>query len=102
MQIKLLPLIDSIRNVLRLTSSSFVSALGKLGERTRQLWRDSSRRVRTHEKKSGETVRRLGTIIQLIFCAQSGACIRYSGALPPMLENFRRNLGLRGCAECSG
>ena len=39
----------------------------KLGERTGQLWRDNSRRVRTHEKNSGETVRRLGTIIQSIF-----------------------------------
>ena len=63
--------------------------------------RDNSRRVRTHEKNSGETVRRLGTIIQSIFCAQSGAGIRlnfwkwsgesrYPGALPPLLENFRR------------
>ena len=41
--------------------------LGKLGERTGQLWRDNSRRVRTHEKNSKETVRRLGTIIQSIF-----------------------------------
>ena len=63
--------------------------------------RVNSRRVRTHEKNSGETVRRLGTIIQSIFCAQSGASIRltvwkwsgesrYPGALPPMLVNFRR------------
>ena len=37
--------------------------------------RDKSRRVRTHEKNSGETVCRLGTIIQSIFCAQSGAGI---------------------------
>ena len=62
--------------------------------------RNNSRRVRTHEKNSGETVRRLGTIIQSIFCAQSGASIRltiwkwsgesrYPGALPPVLENFR-------------
>ena len=62
--------------------------------------RDNSRRVRTHEKNSGETVRRLGTIIQSIFCAQSGAGIRlnfwkwsgesrYPGALPPILETFR-------------
>ena len=62
--------------------------------------RDNSRRVRTHEKNSGETVRRLGIIIQSIFCAQSGAGIRlnfwkwsgvsrYPGALPPSLENFR-------------
>ena len=66
-----------------------------------QLWRGNSRRVRTHEKNSGETVRRLGTIIQCIFCAQSGASIRltvwkwsgesrYSGAFPNVLENFRR------------
>ena len=91
---------DSIRNVFRLIGSSFVW-LGKLGERTGQLWRDNSRRVRTHENNSGETVRRLGTIIQSIFCAQSGASIRltvwkwscesrYPGALPPVLENFRR------------
>ena len=57
--------------------------------------------VLTHEKNSGETVRRLGTIIQSIFCAQSGAGIRlnfwkwfgesrYPGALSPVLENFRR------------
>ena len=38
--------------------------------------RNNSRRVRTHEKNSGETVPRLGTIIQSIFCAQSGAGIR--------------------------
>ena len=60
--------------------------------------RDNSRRVRTHEKNSGETVRRLGTIIQSIFCAQSGADIhlnfwkelgesRYPGALSPDLTD---------------
>ena len=74
----------------------------KLGERTGQLWRDNSRRVRTQEKNSGETVRRLGTIIiQSIFCAQSIASIRltvwkwsgesrYPGAFTPVLENFCR------------
>ena len=36
----------------------------------------NSRRVQTREKNSGETVRRLGTIIQSIFCAQSEAGIR--------------------------
>ena len=41
--------------------------IGKLGERTGQLWRDNSRRVWTHEKNSGDAVRRLGTIIQSIF-----------------------------------
>ena len=65
--------------------------------------RNNSRRVRTHEKNSRETVRRLGTIIQSIFCAQSGAGIRlnfwkylgesqYPGALSSVLENFRRTL----------
>ena len=63
--------------------------------------RVNSRHVRTHEKNSGDAVRRLGTIIQRIICAQSGASIRltvwkwsgesrYPGALPPVLENFRR------------
>ena len=71
------------------------------GERTRQVWRDNSRRVRTHEKNSGDAVRWLGTIIQRFFCAQSEAGIRlnfwkwfvksrYPGALSPVLENFRR------------
>ena len=95
-----------IRNVFRLIDSSFVSAeLGKLGERTGQLWRNNSGRVRTHEMNSGEAVRRLGTIIQSIFCAQSGASIRltvwkwsgesrYPGAFPPVLENFRRAFSL--------
>ena len=63
--------------------------------------RVKSRRVRTHEKNSGDAVRQLGTIIQSIFCAQSGASIRltvwkwsgesrYLGAFPPVLENFCR------------
>ena len=38
----------------------------------------NSRRVRTYEKNSGDAVRRLGTIIQSIFCAQSGASIRWA------------------------
>ena len=37
--------------------------------------RDNSGPVRTHEKNSGETVRWLGTIMQSILCAQSGAGI---------------------------
>ena len=63
--------------------------------------RVNNRRVRTHQKDSGDAVRRLGTIIPSIFCAQSGASIRltvwkqsgesrYPGAFPPVLENFRR------------
>ena len=63
-------------------------------------WRDNSGRVRTHEKNSGDSVRRFGIIIQKFFCAQSGASIdllvgnglvsRYPGALLPALENFVR------------
>ena len=57
--------------------------------------------VYEHTKRTQEMcVRRLGTIIQSIFCAQSGAGIRlnfwkwsgesrYPGALSPVLENFR-------------
>ena len=63
--------------------------------------RVNSGHVRTHEKNSGETVHWLGTIIQSIFRAQSGASIRltvwkwsgesrYPGSFPPVLENFRR------------
>ena len=63
--------------------------------------RVNSRRVRTHEKNSGDAVRRLGTIMQSIFCAQSGANIRstvlkrscesrYPGAFSPVLEHFPR------------
>ena len=65
--------------------------------RQTSLDRVNSRRVRTHEKNSGDAVRRLGPIIQSIFCAQSGTRIlmtvwkwsgesRYPGALPPMLD----------------
>ena len=61
--------------------------------------RVNSRCVLTHEKNSGDAVRRLGTIIQSIFCAQSGASIRstvwkwsgesrYPGAFPPVLKTF--------------
>ena len=60
----------------------------------------NSCRVQTHEKNSGDAVHQLGTIIQSIFCAQSGASIRltvwkwsdespYPGTFPHMLENFR-------------
>ena len=38
----------------------------------------NSRRARTHEKNLGETVRRLGPVIQSIFCGQSGAGIRFN------------------------
>ena len=57
-----------------------------LGERTRQVWRDNSRRVRTHEKNSGDAVRWLGTIIQRFFCAQSGAGIRLKTFVTPILS----------------
>ena len=82
----------------------------KLCERTGQLWRHNTHRVRSSEKNSRETVRRLGTIIQSIFCAQSGASIhltvwkwsgesRYPGSLPPVLENFRRAFS-PGSTDC--
>ena len=72
-----------------------------LGERTRQVWQDNNRRVRTHENDSRVAARRLGRIIQGIFSAQSGAGIReavwkwsgetwYPGVLLSVLENFRR------------
>ena len=75
--------------------------LRKLGERTGQWWQDNRCRLRTHEKNSGETARRLGTIIQNIFLSPIGSQhsldrwklsgeSRYPGALPPMVENFRR------------
>ena len=61
--------------------------------------RDNSRHVRTHEKNLLRCVRRLGTIVQSIFCAQSGAGIRlnfwkwsvesrYPGALSPVIKTF--------------
>ena len=69
-----------------------------------------SRCVRTHEKNSGDAVRRLGTIIQSIFCAQSEASVpltvwkwsaesRYPGSFPPVLENFRRSFS-PGATDC--
>ena len=94
--------------------------LEKLGEWTGQLWRDNSPRVRNLEKNSGETVCQLGTIIQSIFCAQSGASIRltvwkWSGKsrYPWALRSAHAwklsshlfsgpdllSLGLRGCVE---
>ena len=52
-------------------------------------------------KRPQEILFALGTIMQSIFCAQSGASIRltvwkwsgesrYPGGLPPVVENFRR------------
>ena len=80
------------------SNSKFLDCVHFFGAWARQV---NSRRVRTHKKNSGDAIRRLGTIIQSIFCAQSGASIRftvwkwscesrYPGALPPVLENFRR------------
>ena len=65
--------------------------------------RVNSRRVRTHEKNSGDAVRRLGTIIQSIFCAQLGASnrltvwkwfgeSRYPGAFQPVLGKLLSRL----------
>ena len=41
-----------------------------------------SSHVRTHKKNSGDAVRRLGTIIQSIFCVQSGASICLTESVP--------------------
>ena len=71
--------------------------------------RVNSRRVRTHEKNSGDAVRRLGTIIPSIFCAQSEARIRltvwkwfvesrYPGAFPSS-ETQGRDESLQAWAE---
>ena len=92
--------VDSILNwrvYIKLKVSWLRAFLWCMSQKSRD--RVNSRRVRTHEENSGETVRRLGTIIQNIFCAQSGASIRltswkwsgesrYSGAFPPVLKMF--------------
>ena len=57
-------------------TESFLTACISLVDEPDKPWSSNSRCVRTHEKNSGETVRRLGTIIHSIFCAQSGAGIR--------------------------
>ena len=61
--------IDSITACLAPSSETQGQSVGSGGRARRKF---SS----TGEKNSGETVRRLGTIIQSIFCAQSGAGIR--------------------------
>ena len=79
---------------------SWLCAFLRCMSQTSRDWVNSGR-VRTHEKNSGDAVRRLGTIIHSIFCAKSGASIRltiwkwsgesrYPRAFPPVLENFRR------------
>ena len=96
--------VDSIlklRVCIKLKVSWLPAFLWCMSQKSRN--RVSSRRVQTHEKNWGDAVHRLGTIIQSIFCAQSGASTRltilfwkwsgesqYPGALPPVLENFRR------------
>ena len=74
--------------------------------------RVNSGRVRTHEKNSGEAVRRLGTIIQSIFWASIRLTVwkwsgesRYPRVFPPVLKTFVAPFlparltarGLRGC-----
>ena len=79
---------------------SWLCAFLRCMSQTSRDWVNSGR-VQTHEKNSGDAVRRLGTIIHSIFCAKSGASIRltiwkwsgesrYPRAFPPVLENFRR------------
>ena len=48
------------------------------GARARQVWRDKSCHLQTHKKNSPDAVCRLGTIMQSIFCAQSGGSIRWT------------------------
>ena len=82
-------------------TESFLTVCISLGHKLQQTSRDwdNSRHVRTHENNSLRCVRRLGTIIQSIFCAQSGADIRlnfwkwsiesrYPGALSPVMKTF--------------
>ena len=84
-----------------LSNCKFPDCLHFFGARARQVWRDKSCHIRTHEKNSRDAVCRLRTIIQSIFWAQSGGSIcltiwkwssetGYPGALPPVLENFYR------------
>ena len=84
---------------IKLKDSLLRAFLWCMSQRSRD--RVNSRRVRTLEKNSGDAIRRLGTIIQSIFCAQSGGSIRltvwkwsgesrYPGAFLPALENFCR------------
>ena len=94
--------VDSILNwrvYIKLKVSWLRAFLWCMSQKSRD--RVNSRRARTQEENSGETVRRLGTIIQNIFCAQSGASIRltswkwsgesrYQGAFPPVLKMFLR------------
>jgi len=54
----------------------FPDCMHFFGEWTGQVWWDNSRHIQTHEKSAAETVHRLGTIIQIIFYAQSRASIR--------------------------
>ena len=55
----------------------------------------NSHHVRTHKKNSGDAVRRLGTIIQSIFCAQSGASICLSESIPRGSSAHAWKLSLR-------
>ena len=84
---------------IKLKDSWLRAFLWCMGQASRD--RVNNRHVRTHEKNSEDAVRRLGIIIQSIFCAQSGTSIlltvwkwsgesRYPGAFPPVLENVCR------------
>ena len=77
----------------------------KVDERTKQIWRCESRRVRTHHSTSEAAVRRSGRIIQRNFSAQSGGSIgravwkwsgksRFPGAFFALLVNLRRFVSL--------
>ena len=75
-------LLIASKTFFRLIGSSFLvrrvesfPCTHNLDERTGQVWRENSRRVRTDKKNSRDAVCWLGKIIQRIFGAQSGASI---------------------------
>ena len=102
--------VDSIskwRVYIKLKVSWLPAFLWCMSQKSRD--RVSSCCVQTHEKNWGDAVHRLGTIIQSIFCAQSGASTRltiwkwsgesqYPGALPPVLaQAAQTHVAREGC-----
>ena len=76
-------------------TESFVTACISLVRSQTNFDGANSRRVRNHQLKLGDAVRRLGTILQSIFCAQSSASIRlavwkWSGESFVLETAFRR------------
>ena len=65
-------LVSNVENEVSLAHTTLV----KEPDRYNIVWQDNSCRVGIHERNSKDAVRGLGTIIQSIFYAQSGASIR--------------------------